>query len=66
MRTVLIMNPTAGISTITGQRMSPEETEQALLEGLRAYGIEPELLSTTLEEAAGVWQHAPPMRGQNW
>ncbi len=50
MRTVLIVNPTAGISTITEHRMSPEETEQALLEGLRANGIEPALLHTTLEE----------------
>jgi diacylglycerol kinase (ATP) len=50
MRTVLIVNPTAGISTITGHRMSPEETEHALLEGLRAYGIEPDLLHTTLED----------------
>lgn len=51
MRTVLIVNPTAGISTITEHRMSPEETEHALLEGLRAYGIEPDLLHTTPEES---------------
>ena len=53
MRAVLIVNPAAGISTITENRMSPEETEQALLEGLRAYGIEPHLLHTTLED--GGW-----------
>jgi diacylglycerol kinase (ATP) len=51
MRTVLIVNPTAGISTITEHRRSPEETEHALLEGLRASGIEPDLLHTTLEES---------------
>lgn len=51
MRTVLIVNPTAGNSTITARRMSPEETEHALLEGLRAYGIEPHLLHTTLEDS---------------
>jgi YegS/Rv2252/BmrU family lipid kinase len=45
------MNPTAGFSTITGHRKSLEETEHALLEGLRAYGIEPDLLHTTLEES---------------
>jgi diacylglycerol kinase (ATP) len=51
MRAVLIVNPTSGISTITEKRMSPEETEQALLEGLRAYGIEPQLLHTTREDS---------------
>ncbi|HLX57502.1 MAG TPA: diacylglycerol kinase family protein [Ktedonobacteraceae bacterium] len=51
MRAALIFNPTAGISTITEKRMSPEETERTILEGLRAYGIEPQLLYTTLEEA---------------
>ena len=53
MRAVLIVNPTAGISTITEKGMSPEETEQALLDGLRACGIEPQLLHTTLED--GGW-----------
>ncbi len=51
MRAVLIVNPTAGISTITAKTRSPEETEQALLEGLRTYGIEPHLLYTTLEDS---------------
>ncbi len=50
MRAILIVNPAAGISTITEHRMSPEETEQALLEGLRAYDIEPHLLHTTLQD----------------
>ncbi len=53
MRTVLIINPISGISTITEKRMSPEETESAILEGLRAYGIEPQLLHTTPED--GGW-----------
>ncbi len=51
MRAVLIVNPTSGISTITEQRMSPEETERALLEGLRTYGIVPQLQHTTLEDS---------------
>lgn len=51
MRAVLIVNPTSGISTIKEKRMSPEETEQALLGGLRAYGIEPQLLHTTREDS---------------
>ena len=51
MRAVLIVNPTSGISTITEKRMSPEETEQALLESLRACSIEPHLLHTTLEDS---------------
>jgi diacylglycerol kinase (ATP) len=50
MRAALIFNPTSGISTLTEQRMSPEETERAILEGLRACGIEPELLYTTPED----------------
>ena len=53
MRTVLIFNPTSGISTIAEKRMSPEETESAILEGLRTYGIEPQLLHTTPED--GGW-----------
>ncbi len=53
MQTALIFNPTSGISTITEKRMSPEETESAILEGLRAYGIEPQLLHTTPED--GGW-----------
>jgi len=53
MQTALIFNPTSGISTVTEKRMSPEETESAILEGLRAYGIEPQLLHTTPED--GGW-----------
>src|SRR5579872_5622872 len=50
MRTVLILNPTSGISTVSEKRMSPEETERTILEGLRAIDIEPELFHTTPEE----------------
>ena len=54
MRAVLILNPTSGISTITtleGTQSSPEENEAAILTGLHAYGIEPEVQYTTLEDA---------------
>lgn len=51
MRAALIFNPTSGISTVTEKRMSPEETERTILEGLRTYGIEPDLLYTTAEDA---------------
>lgn len=50
MRAVLIFNPTSGISTVTEQRMSPEETERTILEGLRESGLEPQVLHTTLED----------------
>ena len=30
--------------------MSPKETEEAILQGLQAYGIEPEIYYTTLED----------------
>jgi len=50
MRTVLIFNPTSGISTVTDKRMSPKETEEAILQGLQAYGIEPEIYYTTPED----------------
>lgn len=51
MRTVLIFNPTSGISTVTEKRMSPEETERTFLEGLRMCGIEPQVLHTTPEDS---------------
>jgi diacylglycerol kinase (ATP) len=50
MRSVLILNPTSGISTVTDKGMSPEETEKAILQGLQAYGIEPEIFYTTPED----------------
>jgi diacylglycerol kinase (ATP) len=50
MKTVLIVNPTSGISTVTEKRMSPEETEFSIIEGLRVYGIEPKVYHTTPED----------------
>ncbi len=50
MRTVLIFNPTSGISTVTDKRMSPEETEKEILQGLQIYGIKPEIYYTTPED----------------
>jgi len=50
MRTVLILNPTSGISTVTERRMSVEDTEKAILQGLQASGIEPEVYYTTPED----------------
>jgi diacylglycerol kinase (ATP) len=50
MRTVLILNPTSGISTVTEKPMSVEDTEKAILQGLQAWGIEPEVSYTTPEE----------------
>lgn len=50
MRAVLIFNPTSGISTVTEQRMSPEETERTILETLRDNGLEPQVLHTTFED----------------
>src|SRR5580700_6121030 len=50
MKTVLIVNPTSGISSVTEKRMSPEETERSIIEGLRAYGIEPTVYHTTPED----------------
>ncbi len=50
MKAVMIVNPTSGISTVTEKRMSPEETERTVLEGFRAYGIEPEIYHTTPED----------------
>ena len=50
MRTVLILNPTSGISTVTEKPMSVEDTEKAILQGLQAWGIEPEVSYTTPED----------------
>ena len=50
MRVVLIINPTSGISTVTSKEMTPEETEQAILAGLRALKIEPEIYHTSPED----------------
>jgi len=50
MRAVLIINPTSGISTVTSKDMTPEETEKAIIAGLQALGIEPEVYHTTPED----------------
>jgi len=50
MRAVLILNPTSEISTVTEKRMSVEDTKKPILEGLLAYGIEPEVYHTTPED----------------
>ena len=50
MRTVLILNPTSGLSTVTEKPMSVEDTEKAILQGLQAWGIGPEVSYTTPEE----------------
>ncbi|HLH60632.1 MAG TPA: diacylglycerol kinase family protein [Ktedonobacteraceae bacterium] len=50
MQAVLIINPASGLSTITSREMTPEETEEAILTTLRAYGIEPEVFHTTPED----------------
>ncbi len=47
----MIFNPTSGISTITDQRMPPEDTERTILEGLRDNGLEPQVLYTTPEDS---------------
>lgn len=51
MRAVLIMNPTSGVVTPTVPSDVPKENEEVILVGLRRYGIEPEVLYTTPEEA---------------
>lgn len=50
MHVALIINPTSGISTVTSRNMTPEETELAILEGLRSRGIAPEVYHTTPED----------------
>lgn len=46
----MIFNPTSGISTVTEQRMSPEDTERTILDALRDNGLEPQVLHTTPED----------------
>lgn len=53
MQAALIINPTSGISSVTERRMSPEETERTILEGLRACNIEPRIYHTTPEDTGG-------------
>lgn len=51
MRTILILNPVAGNSLIAETQGTGESNEEATLRGLRAYGIEPDVWYTTLEDA---------------
>lgn len=50
MRTVLIFNPTSGISMMAAPHDTPDAHEEAILAGLRAYDIEPEVWYTTQED----------------
>jgi len=50
MRTVLILNPASGESTLAETHDTPELNEETILAGLRTYGIEPEVWHTTLED----------------
>src|SRR5881275_1090561 len=51
MRTILILNPVAGNTPIAETQGIRETNEEAILRGLRAYGIEPDVWYTTLEDA---------------
>lgn len=50
MRTVLILNPVAGISMVGERELTAQENEEAILNVLRGYGLEPELYYTTPED----------------
>ena len=51
MRTVLIINPTSGVSLLAETHHDiPESNEEMILSALRTYGIEPEVWHTTLED----------------
>ena len=53
MRTILILNPTSGSSSLApqdGQEATVEQHEEAILIGLRAHGIEPEVWYTTPDD----------------
>ena len=50
MRTALILNPTAGASQLSRQKMTEGELEAALLQTLRSLDIEAEIYHTTLED----------------
>ena len=51
MRTVLIINPTSGVSLLAETHHDiPESNEEMILSVLRTYGIEPEVWHTTLED----------------
>ncbi|HAE82692.1 MAG TPA: hypothetical protein DDW33_05755 [Ktedonobacter sp.] len=51
MRAILILNPFAGTSVMAETHQSEESNEEAILRGLRSYGIEPEVQYTTPEDA---------------
>ncbi len=51
MRTILILNPTAGTSLMAETHQTEESHEQTILSGLLNYGIEPEVWYTTPEDA---------------
>lgn len=50
MKTVLIFNPTSGTSMMAAPSDTADAHEEAILAGLRAYGIEPEVWYTTPED----------------
>src|SRR5436189_5060310 len=50
MRTILILNPVAGNTPIAESQGTGETNEESILRGLRAYGIEPDVWYTTLED----------------
>src|SRR5258708_40257692 len=53
MRTVLILNPAAGLSPMADNQETPtgsESTEEAILAALRTYSIEPEVWYTTPDD----------------
>lgn len=51
MRSILILNPTSGVSPLAEIHDTPESTEELILARLRAYNIEPEVWHTTLEDS---------------
>src|SRR5438874_2584684 len=53
MRTILILNPASGASTLAIGNETPEQHEEAILAALRSYDIEPEVWYTTPEDAGG-------------
>ncbi len=51
MRTVLILNPTSGLSALAEPQVhTPESNEEIILRTLQTYGIEPEVWHTTFED----------------
>lgn len=51
MRTVLILNPTSGLSALAEPQVhTPESNEEIILRTLRTYGIEPEVWYTTPDD----------------